>query len=635
MNILSVTGVGVSVGPDRLFDDATLGIDDDEKVGLVGRNGSGKSTFLRVVSGEIEPDDGAVARSRGLRISTLEQRPKAVPGLTIRDYLWTEPGGSQPGPADVADAATAAEHHSAVNTARASEQQAEAAQRYEAICHQLGLVDTGAPLDTLSGGMLKKAALARTLALPSDFIILDEPTNHLDIESVEWLEQRLKSPKDAFLIVTHDRYILDAVCTTILEIDRGSVYRYEGNYSSYLQQRAERLNELDKAEQRRTSILRTELEWLKRGPKARTGKDKKRKERIGELLEGGMESESSMDALPAAQRRLGKKALELREVTKSFDGRQVIAPFSRDFAPGERVGIIGPNGSGKSTFLDLIAGRTQPDAGSVIAGETTAVAYFDQRSMRIDESLTVLEYMKESAERVSIDRNTSVPVEQFLERFLFPPSMHRQPVGRLSGGELRRLYLVRLLAGAPNFLLFDEPTNDLDLDTLRVLEQYLDEFTGSIFLVSHDRALLNRVTDSLLVSEGDGTVSYVTGSYEEFQRSRRAAAGGRATDTGGKPKSNSGGVSRAGRSRAANGAERAAPDPRKRRLSFKEKREFEHLLEEIEATEAEIKQLEEQFQQSVHDPDELAEQTRRYHELQELVETKTARWEELAERTEE
>ena len=601
MNIVSLTDVDKSVGNGLLFEEVSIGIDDSEKVGLVGRNGSGKSTFLRLLTGEIEPDEGSISRGRGLRIATLGQRPPIVRGATIDDYLFAECAGTD---SIVVDA----------------EQQAAALQRYRIICTQLGLADTSAPLEALSGGMLKKAALARTLAFDADLVTLDEPTNHLDLDAVIWLEQRLKSSSGGFVMVTHDREMLDSVCTTILEIADHRIYRHPGNYSAYLRRRAERQDEQDAAEQRRVSILRRELEWLQRGPKARTGKDKGRKDRIGALLDAGQETEASIQSLPAAQRRLGKKALEVEDVAKSYDGTPVISGFSYEFTPGERIGVIGPNGSGKTTLLDIIAGRVRPDRGSVQPGATTAFAYFDQTGSRINARMTVLDYLKEEAERVRISDEATVSAEQFLERFLFPRPMFSQTLDRLSGGEFRRLYLVRLLATAPNFLLLDEPTNDLDIDTLRVLEQYLEEFSGCVLLVSHDRALLNRLTDSLLVFDGEGGIRSFVGSYDEYRaaEARRRAA-----------------VKERPARREAQPARRTA-EPRERRgLSFREQREYGCLPDEVAAAEEEMKRLEIEFQQPTQDPAKLEARTRRYHDLREEVDAKTARWEELAERAEE
>ncbi len=601
MNIVSLTDVDKSFGNGLLFEEVSLGIDDGEKIGLVGRNGSGKSTFLRLLTGEVGPDEGAVVRGRGLRIATLGQRPGIVRGATIDDYLFADRAG-------------------AISPSTDAEEQAAALQRYRAICTQLGLDDTSAPLEALSGGMLKKAALARTLAFDADLVTLDEPTNHLDLDAVIWLEQRLKSSSGGFVMVTHDREMLDSVCTTILEIADHRIYRHPGNYSAYLRRRAERQDEQDAAEKRRVSILRRELEWLQRGPKARTGKDKGRKDRIGALLDAGQETEVSLQSLPAAQRRLGKKALEVEDVAKRYDGTPVITGFSYEFTPGERVGVIGPNGSGKTTLLDIIVGRVRPDRGSVQPGTTTAFAYFDQTGGRINAQMTVLDYLKEEAERVRISDDATVSAEQFLERFLFPRPMFSQTLDRLSGGEFRRLYLVRLLATAPNFLLLDEPTNDLDIDTLRVLEQYLEEFTGCVLLVSHDRALLNRLTDSLLVFDGDGGIRSFVGSYDDYRAEEarlRAAAKERPAR------------------REAQPARRSA-EPRERRgLSFREQREYMHLPDEVAAAEDEMKRLEIEFQQPTQDPAKLEARTRRYHELREEVEAKTARWEELAERAEE
>ncbi|TVR51085.1 MAG: ABC transporter ATP-binding protein [Spirochaetaceae bacterium] len=593
MNIFSLTDVAYVVAGGTLFEDVTVGIESGEKIGLVGRNGSGKSTFLRLLTGETEPDAGTVVRARDLHIATLAQNPQVVPGATIDDYVSAD-----------------------------SDSHAGILRPYQAICDQLGLTDTTLALETLSGGMLKKAAIARCLAHASDFMILDEPTNHLDIDTVTWLEQRLSACAQGFVLVTHDRYILDAVCDTILEIDRGRVYRYPGNYSTYLERKQERQARLESAENRRVSILRTELEWLKRGARARTGKDKGRKERVAALLDGGLESEATVQKLPSAQRRLGKKALELHDIAKSYGAEPVISGFSYRFTPGEKVGIIGPNGSGKSTFLDVIAGRTEPDRGTVERGETTAFVYFDQTGSRVDTQMTVLEYMKDEAERIRVNAETTLTAEQFLERFLFPRAMFSQPLAKLSGGEFRRLTLVRLLATAPNFLLLDEPTNDLDIDTLRVFEQYLEEFDGCALIVSHDRALLDRLTDSLFVFNGDGSIVSFVGNYEAYRSSRDRASTRRKAPSK-KPQT----AAAFERSDARSG-DRSL----RRGLSFREQREYEQLPDELELIENELKELESFFADAALDPDTLAGKTRRYHELRDTVEKKTKRWEELAER---
>ncbi|TVQ25333.1 MAG: ABC transporter ATP-binding protein, partial [Spirochaetaceae bacterium] len=471
MVCVSLTGVGKALGNDQLFEDVTVAIESGERVGLLGRNGSGKSTLLRLIAGELDPDDGTLVRSRGLRVERLDQRPALSSG-TVDDYFTGDDDGRV---------------------------------RYRSFCTQLGISDPAAALGTLSGGMLKKVAIARCFAADADLMLLDEPTNHLDIDAILWLEQRLADATNGFVMVTHDRAMLDSVCTTILEVADRRVYRHDGNYSTYLERQADRENERQSAEQRRVSILRRELEWLKRGPKARTGKDKGRSARIAGMMADAPESSAEMGALPVASRRLGKMVLEIEGVAKRYGDQTVISDFSYQFSRGERVGVIGPNGSGKTTLLDVIAGRIAPDRGLVRPGETAVFGYFDQTGRRVDGRTTVLDYIKSHAERIPVGDYT-VSAEQFLERFLFPWSMFAQPLELLSGGEFRRLYLVRVLAGAPNFLLLDEPTNDLDIETLRVLEQYLDEWNGCLLLVSHDRALLNRLTDSLLVFDGCGGI---------------------------------------------------------------------------------------------------------------------------------
>ncbi|HTO23909.1 MAG TPA: ABC-F family ATP-binding cassette domain-containing protein, partial [Spirochaetia bacterium] len=505
MNVLSLDGVAKTLVDAPLFQDVTLGIDAGEKVGFIGKNGSGKSTFLKLLTGEILPDAGTVSRNRALTISSLPQRPRFAPGTTLDAYCFQEESGSASAGPGVEDAAAVIDY-------------------YHSLCRELGLDDPAAKMDTFSGGMVRKASLARCLARGAGFLLLDEPTNHLDLDTTEWLEDRLRAAPFGFILVTHDRYFLDGVCGSIMEIADGTILKYAGSYSTYLDRKAKREEERDRAEQRRASILRGELEWLKRGPRARTGKDKGRKERIRSLLDSGAQAELEMREFTSTHRRLGKKVLELHAVSKRYDGREVLKPLSYSFRRGERIGIIGPNGSGKTTFLRLVAGETAPDGGTVSAGETTVFAHLKQASEAARAGLTVLEYMKELAEHVPQESGGSLSAEQFLERFLFPRSMHGVTVDRLSGGELRRLTLIRLLATAPNFLLLDEPTNDLDLDTIRQLEDYLADFPGCLLLVSHDRAMLDRLTDSLLVFDGNGGAGAFVGDYEDYRSEREAQA---------------------------------------------------------------------------------------------------------------
>lgn len=583
MNLLSLSGVSKTFLGAPLFEEVTLGIDAGEKIGFVGKNGSGKSTFLKILRGELEADRGIVARNRELTVAAVEQSPAFDPAASIDECL-----------AQGTDAAIAASARS--------------------LCRELGIVDTTALMGSLSGGMVRKVSLALCLARGAGFLTLDEPTNHLDLDTIEWLEARLAATPASFVLVTHDRYFLDAVCSSVMEIDGGRIYKYPGNYSTFLERKAERIAAQERASERRATILKRELEWLARGPKARTGKDKGRTERVQDLLDTGTQRELEMREFTSAHRRLGKKVLEIEAATKSYDGRQIILPFSYRFRRGERIGVLGPNGSGKTTFLGLVSGRIAPDGGSVAKGETTVFACFDQVSRPADGSLTILDYIRERAEHISMPDGSSLLAEQFLERFLFPRKMQSVTIDRLSGGELRRLELVRLLAISPNFLLLDEPTNDLDLDTIRLLEDYLVDFPGCMLIVSHDRALLDRLTDYLFLFDGQGHIRGFTGRYADY---REMIAELRPAET--RP------------------AEKAESRERPRRekkaeLSFKERREYEALEGEIHALEAEQKQLEARFQEPTRDREELAADHRRYREIEGLLPEKLARWEVLATR---
>ncbi len=620
MNLFSLTDVSLTLVNEPVFEEVTLGIDEGEKIGLVGRNGSGKTTFLRLLRGEIEPDSGAVARNKAVTVSSLEQRPEFRPDMTLKEFYQFGDGPLIELAREyeecihaVHDGPGAVDRLSVLTERMEREGGFTAEQAYLSYCRELGLVDTTAAMETFSGGMVRRAAIARTLASGASFFTFDEPTNHLDLESIEWLEEKMKVEREGFVLVTHDRSFLDAVCSSVIEIDRNRLYKYEGNYSEYLERKAARLEIEKRAEERRTVILRRELEWLKRGPKARTGKDKGRKDRIQELLDTEVRRESAAREFSSSQRRLGKKVLELEEISKSFDGRRVIQPFSYSFKQEERIGLIGPNGSGKSTFLDMLAGRLQPDVGKVNAGVNTTFAYLDQTGKRTDTNQTVLEFITAASDRIPTADGGSVSAEQFLESFLFPRPMFLQPLGTLSGGEFRRLSLIRVLASSPNFLLLDEPTNDLDIETIRQLENYLLDFKGCILLVSHDRSLLNRITDYLFIFDGNGGIRSFLGDYREYGEMLRKAE---------EPAGQTAGRGNSGR--------QEKPKRKKAGLTFKERREYEALLDEISGLENEKEQLENWFSGSTHDRNELERNTLRHKELETLIERKTARWEELA-----
>ena len=632
MNLVSIDNVSKNVKEVPLFTGVSFGIDSGEKIGFVGPNGSGKSTFLRLLLGETQPDSGTISINKSVTISVLEQRPHFDESDTLKSFLYK---GTDPVLAlacEYAECLKASEQKNAPEniqkklatlTQRMEEKNAFAIEHsYESFLTELGVCGVGRGLDqkmcTMSGGMVKKAAVARTFAASSNLLLLDEPTNHLDIETIEWLEKHLSGFQGSFVLVTHDRYFLDSVCNVMLDIDRRKINKYEGNFSTYLRRRKERAEEEARHDAKRESILAVELEWLKRGPKARSLKDSHRKARIEAMLAERHEQQEHIEGFSVQGRRLGGKVLKLENITKSYDGRTIIAPFSYEFTKGERIGVIGPNGSGKSTFLDLVSARIQPDGGIVDCSVNTAFGYFDQTAKFVDRNLTVLEYMRGRRQHVNLKDGTTCSIEQFLERFLFPREMFNQQLSYLSGGELRRLQLIQILADSPNFLLFDEPTNDFDIETISLLEDFLKDFGGCILAVSHDRAFLDNVTDFLFVLDGKGNISYFAGGYADYrayteETKKAELASVQAKKTEESPKK--------------------AEKPKK--LSYKEKIEFDGLLDEIASLEEEKAELEALFASADFAKDgAAAEKTRRYDEVSVLIEQKTNRWEELAERAE-
>jgi ABC transport system ATP-binding/permease protein len=590
VNLIVLDRISKILGEAPLFEGATLGIESTDKIGFVGRNGRGKSTFLRILEGSLEPDRGSAARKRGLSVSLLEQRPSFDPGDTLAGFL---------------------------HRGSASRGGRELELAYSSLCTELGLVDPSALMAEMSGGMFKKAAIARALAPKAELLLLDEPTNHLDIETIEWLEKRLLHYPGGFVLVTHDRWFLDDVCSSILEIDRGAVYKYPGGYSDYLERRIERVENLEKAESRRVANLKLELAWLMRGARARAGKSERRKEMIRGMQAEALVRESGMDGFSSRARRLGKKILVLKGVSKAYGGREIIAPFSRDFKAGERVGLVGPNGSGKTTFLDLVSGRIDSDSGKVERGENTHFAYFDQTAASVDMDLSLINYIQEKAERIAMADGAVLTPEQLLERFLFPRAMHSLPLSRLSGGELRRVQLVRLLADGPNFLLLDEPTNDLDIDTIELLEDYLSDFPGCVLAVSHDRAFLDGLCDSLIVLDGaEGAREYV-GRYADYRSFAEAGTGSAKSEA---------------EATKRKGAGDAKPEQARDRkgLSYAERKELASILDEISRLEEEKSALETLFADPGLKSEEIEKSNRRYAELLKLVEERTARWEILA-----
>ena len=625
MNLISIENLSKTVNDNPLFQNVTMGIDEGEKIGFIGPNGAGKSTLLHILADLIEKDEGNISKNNNLRISMLEQTPTIPAGISIKDFFYQ---GESPIIKLVANYHECLKNHDMELLEKLTEQMDkengwEIENNYISFLSELKLNNPNQLMDNLSGGMKKKAALARTLASKPNLLILDEPTNHLDIEIIEWLEKYLGNANFSFIMVTHDRYFLDSVCTGIMELDKGRIYKYPGNYSTFLERREIRLSTEQNEQVKIKSILRRELEWLSRGPKARASKDKKRKMRIEDLMDKKIQKEQEISEFSSSNKRLGKKILELENIEKSYNNETVISPFSYKFKKGERIGIIGPNGSGKTTFLNIISQQIKPDKGTIDKGLNTKFGYYDQLSDHLNEAgsknFTILEYIKETAEQITLEDGKIASAAKFLEMFNFPSGTHRTLISKLSGGEKRRLFLIKTLITNPNFLILDEPTNDLDLDTMRRLEDYVLNFSGTLIVVSHDRAFLDRTTDFLFVFDGQGKIKGFTGNYSEYREFISMTKLSSKT----KKKDN------ADNNKVLEHRDQTYST--KRKLSFRENREFETIESEIADLEAEKNKLESLFSKTNRSLKELETNNRRYKIVSDLIETKLARWEELAE----
>ena len=602
VNALSVYNVSKSVKDQDLFSSVSFGLKAGEHMGIIGKNGAGKSTFLKLVAGQLEPDEGTITVNGSMRMAFLEQDVLFPSGCTLEQFLRL---GNDP----YIDMLRRYENGEASLMEKMESLGIwEIETAYRRFLDELGVrnsLDT--EMEILSGGMQKKAAIARIMAIKPDIVLMDEPTNHLDIPAIEWLESHLGSGTFTVLLITHDRYFLDSICTKIMEIDRHRAYFYDGGYTDFLEGREMRINALQKEQDRLSTILRRELEWLHRGPKARTGKDSGRKQRIQEMIGQQTRAEDESRHFSSISRRMGKKILELRNISVSRGGKQILKDYSLEFVKGARFGVIGPNGSGKSTLLEILTGNLSPDSGEVDTGVNTVFGYYDQMSSRLPADKTPLEYMSDISEQIVLSSDYVVTPARFLELFGFPSSFHRLPIRILSGGERRRLYLLSTLVRNPNFLVLDEPTNDLDIDTLRRLEQYVLDFPGCVISVSHDRAFLDRTCTELIVMPG--AVRF-EGTYSDYRESLSA-------DT---PKKTD--------------APAPASDTRKRErskkgLSYKEAKELEQITADIENLEQEKQELEDFFSTGEADIGGLKQ--KRYKEISEKLAQLYPRWEELAE----
>ena len=606
MNALSVYNVSKSVKDDYLFSEVSFGLDAGEHLGIIGKNGAGKSTFLKLIAGQSEPDEGQITLNNSMRVAFLEQEVRFPEDCTLEGFLRL----SKDPHVQMLVRYESGDH--ALMDSLETLGIWDIEDRYRRYLTELGV---SRPLDSkmvqLSGGMQKKAAIARILAIEPNILLLDEPTNHLDIPAIEWLENHLGSEQFTVLLVTHDRYFLDRICNRIMEIDRRKVHFYEGGYTSFLEGREQRINALQKEQERLATILRRELEWLHRGPKARTGKDSGRKQRIEDMLGQRTKAEEESRAFSSIARRMGKKILELEDVSISRGGHQILNGFSLEFVKGQRFGVIGENGSGKSTLLEVLTGNLAPESGMVDTGVNTVFGYYDQNSVNLPLDKTPIEFLSDISELIVLSSDYAVTPARFLELFCFPSSFHRLPISVLSGGEKRRLYLLSTLVRNPNFLVLDEPTNDLDIDTLRRLEQYILDFNGCVISVSHDRAFLDRTCSELIIMPEARRFEGNYSDYHESQQTQSKAPESTVSNT------------------AKEQTQSRRHDHQKKGLSFKEKREFEDLTSEIEALETEKQELEDFFTSG--QVDQGGQKQVRYSEILRTLEASYIRWEELAE----
>ena len=569
----------------------TLNLNEGDKVGVVGINGTGKSTLLKIVAGIETANSGYIQRIPGVRISYLPQNPEFKNGGTVLEQVFS------------------------------SNPQLRTAKDYaaKAILTRLGITDFDKQVSLLSGGQKKRVAIAAALVCPCELLILDEPTNHLDSEMVAWLEDFLSKFKGALLMVTHDRYFLDRVANRIVEVDHAHVYSYPGGYRKFLERKSEREQHDLSAQRRRKSLMKKELAWIQQGPKARGTKSKFRIERFSQLVKEEQAKNPDKElTLASLASRLGKKIIEIQDVSKGYDGNTLISDFSYNLLRNDRIGIIGPNGCGKSTLLDMIAGLTEPDSGSIVRGETVKIGYFSQQIEEVDPDMRVIEYVREIGHTVQTSEGT-ITAGALLEKFLFPPAAQFAPISRLSGGERRRLTLMRVLMGAPNVLLLDEPTNDLDIETLSILEDFIEGFEGAVIAVSHDRYFLDKIAEHVFVFEDGGKLRMYNGGYTNYMEVHNAELAEKPKP---KPK-----------------PKKAKPKPAQEapprlRFSYKEQREYQTIDEDIEKLNRELDEVRGELERNASDAAKVTELVEYIEELEAKLFEREERWLYLSEKAE-
>lgn len=619
MNYLSAEGIAKSFDDKWLFRDIFIGISQGEKLALVGNNGVGKSTLLKILTGEIEPDAGNVSVREGIRTGFLTQQPSVHDNVLVKDLLFSEEN-------EVARVVKEYEdciHHPDVS----SEQMQNVLEKmtelnawdYDAKVHEitgkLGVPDLDKKFGELSGGQKKRIFLAQLLLKEPDLIILDEPTNHLDLTAIEWLENYLRGQMITLIMVTHDRYFLDNVVSEILELDRGQIFRYKGNYAYFLEKKSAREELLKIEVTKARNLLKKELEWMRRQPRARGTKAKYRIEAFYDLKEkASQDLRRDKLELDIKEARQGGKILEVNHISKSYGDQVIIRDFSNVFKKQDRIGIIGPNGVGKSTLLDMLSGKLKPDKGEIIPGVTTKFGYFTQEVISLNPENRVIEEVKEIAEFITLSDGSQVSASKFLDSFLFSPDKQYNFISKLSGGEKKRLQLLKLLVTNPNFLVLDEPTNDFDIDTLNVLEDFLEKFTGCLLLVSHDRYFMDHLVDQLFVFEGEGSIRLFNGNYSDYRTWLEENEELKESKPVAKPIEKNSNLK-----------------DEKRKPSFKEKQEYSQLQSEIEILEKEKTELASLLSSGTTDHQKIMEWSARIQSLNAEVEMKTSRWMELAE----
>jgi len=625
MHLMSIEHISKSYGEKVLFEDVHFGVETGDKIGIIGVNGTGKSTFLKVIAGLEPADSGQISVGNGVQIRMLMQDPIFAEDETALEHVL---GGDSPQLAAYMAYKEAIELVELLPTSEEAQQKLIAAnlkmdetngweieREAKIALHQLGIMDINQKVSLMSGGQRKRVAMAAALVLPSDILILDEPTNHIDNESVAWLEGMLKKRRGALIMITHDRYFLDRVSNRIIELDKGRAFFYEANYSKFLELKLEREEREIASEEKRQNLLRNELAWVRRGAKARTTKQKARLDRFEQLQNAAPKQDNSQMDLSVASTRLGRKIIEIEHIYKAYDNKKLINDFSYIAVPGDRVGIVGRNGAGKSTLMKMIGGLIEPDSGRIERGQTVKLGWFSQERDVMKDSLRAIEYVREGAEQVKTADGTTISASQMMERFLFNSTLQWSPIAKLSGGEKRRLQLLRVLMEAPNVLLLDEPTNDLDITTLTILEDYLDDFPGVVFVVSHDRYFLDRTVEKVVAFEDNGQILTHVGNYTDYVEYKEKHIR---------------------QETPVKQITKSEPTPtrtveRQLKMSYKEQREYEQIEDWISEAETELEQIALQMDEHASSSDKLLELSEKQAEVEAKLEQLMDRWAELSE----